>query len=120
MTAELANRLTKVTRKRQVLPEHLTKNAPLRQYVALDGEKPIGWVQSIVVEDATWVSNMHVDPAYRRRGIGRSLLARMLRDDRAHGATFSALLSSHTGALLYPRVGYEQIGELLLYTPNVR
>jgi hypothetical protein len=27
------------------------------------------------------------------------------------------LLSSHTGSMLYPVVGYERIGELLAYTP---
>jgi GNAT superfamily N-acetyltransferase len=119
-TSDLAARFAKATRSRPMPAEHLDRDAPLRQYVALDGRRPIGWVRSIAVGDATWVSNMHVEPAYRRRGIGRSLLARMLRDDRAHGATASVLLSSHTGALLYPVVGYEQIGELLLFTPKRR
>jgi GNAT superfamily N-acetyltransferase len=119
-TPDLAERLAKAAGSRQVLPEHLKVTAPLRQYVALDGDLPIGWVKSIVVGDATWVSTMHVQPDYRRRGIGASLLARMLRDDRAAGATASFLLASHAGALLYPRVGYEQIGELLLFTPKRR
>jgi hypothetical protein len=42
----------------------------------------------------------------------------MLRDDRTRGAKQSVLLSSHTGALLYPRVGYEQIGMLLIFAPK--
>jgi predicted acetyltransferase len=67
---------------------------------------------------AAWVSNMFVEPDYRRRGIGRSMLARMLRDDRGRGATRSVLLASHTGAMLYPHVGYETLGELLCYTPR--
>jgi len=119
-TPELAERLATAAGSRQVLGEHLAEDAPMRQYVALDGDKPVGWVGSIVAGEATWVSNMHVVPAYRRRGIGRSLLVRMLRDDRAHGSAASVLLSSHTGALLYPRVGYQQIGELLLFTPGRR
>jgi predicted acetyltransferase len=53
--------------------------------------------------------------AQRRRGIGTALLAKMLRDDRAHGARQSVLLASHAGALLYPHVGYEQIGMLLMF-----
>jgi GNAT superfamily N-acetyltransferase len=114
----LADRLAKAARSRQVLPAHFAKHSLLRQYAALDGELPIGWVRSIVVGDATWVSNMYVEPKYRRRGIGKSLLARMLRDDRAAGAEMSVLLSSHTGALLYPHVGYERIGTLLLFTPR--
>ena len=117
-TADLAERLAKAAGSRQVLAEHLNEDSPLRQYVALERARPIGWVRSITVGDATWVSNMHVESPYRRRGIGQSLLAHLLRDDRFHGATASFLLASHAGALLYPRVGYEQIGELLLFTPK--
>lgn len=120
VTQELADRLAKAARSRQVLPEHLCDNPPLRQYVALDDDRLVGWVRSIVVGDATWVSNMYVQPTYRRQGVGRSLLARMLRDDRSHGAALSVLSASHTGALLYPRVGYELIGELLMFTPRTQ
>ena len=63
---------------------------------------------------------MYVNPRYRRRGIGRSMLAKMLRDDRAAGLRQSVLTASHTGAMLYPVVGYELIGELLLFTPKKR
>lgn len=44
----------------------------------------------------------------------------MLRTTRRNGATASSLLASHAGAKLYPAVGYEQIGELLAYTPRNR
>lgn len=117
-TQSLADALAKAARARQVLPEHLRPDSPIRLYAALDRERPIGWVKSVTVADASWVSSMYVEPAYRRRGIGRSLLARMLRDDRSAGLKRSVLLASHTGALLYPRVGYEQIGELLVFTPR--
>ena len=123
-TPELADTLAKAVGSRQVLPAHFSDDSPLWQYAAMDGSRPIGWVRSIAVEVAggmaTWVSNMHVEAKYRRRGIGRSLLARMLRDDRARGASASYLLASHTGALLYGAVGYEQLGELLVYTPARR
>lgn len=42
----------------------------------------------------------------------------MLQDDHATGSTQAVLLASHTGAKLYPVVGYEQIGTLLLFTPR--
>ncbi|HEX4794122.1 MAG TPA: GNAT family N-acetyltransferase [Humisphaera sp.] len=117
LSADLADRLTKSAGQRQILPVHLHADAPLRQYVALDNERPTGWVRSIAVDDATWVSNMHVLPKYRRRGIGKSLLARMLRDDRKLGSKVSVLMASHAGAMLYPVVGYEMLGKLLVYTP---
>ena len=66
----------------------------------------VGWVQSIVVDSATWCSNMHVAPAARRRGIGRALMCRMLRDDRLNGSELAVLTATHTGALLYASIGY--------------
>jgi GNAT superfamily N-acetyltransferase len=119
-TPEMAARFGKATRTRPIRAENLDDDAPFRQYVAVEDGKLVGWVRSVDAGNATWCSNMYVCPAQRRRGIGRSLLARMLRDDRARGATKSVLLSSHTGALLYPRVGYEQIGQLLIFAPRKR
>jgi GNAT superfamily N-acetyltransferase len=120
-TIEQADALAAAARSRQVLAEHLVDDAPLRQYIARsEGGDIVGWVRSIVAGDGTWVSNMYVEPAHRRRGIGRAMLARMLRDDRTHGAKVSALLASHTGAMLYTVVGYEQMGELLLFVPKKR
>jgi predicted acetyltransferase len=103
-----------------LLPEHLTPDAPLRQYVALVDDELVGWVASIVVDAGAWCSNMFVRPEFRRRGIARAMLCRMLADDRRSGAQQAVLLASHAGAKLYPVVGYEQIGELLLFTPKVR
>lgn len=117
-TAELAVRLGKATRSRPIPSEQLGRDAPFRQYVALDGEEIVGWVRSINAGDSTWCSNMAVRASHRRRGIGTALLAKMLRDDRAAGAKKSVLLASHAGALVYPRVGYEQIGTLLIFAPR--
>lgn len=117
-TLEWASRLARAAGARQMLPEHLAPKAPLRQYMARIGDELVGWVRSIVVGEATWCSNMYVVPRVRRQGIARSMLCRMLQDDQATGATTSVLLASHTGAKLYPVVGYEQIGTLLLFTPK--
>ncbi len=117
-TAALADRLAKTARSRQILPEHLDEGSPQRQYVAMDGGTIVGWVGSIAVGDATWCQNMYVAPAYRRRGIARGMLCRLLRDDRAAGTVLAVLLASHTGAKLYASVGYAQIGTLLFFTPS--
>ena len=115
---EEAERLAKAARRRQILPEHLTADpAPMRQYVALGGSTPVGWVGSVVVGDCTWCTNMFVEPACRRQGIARALLTRMLADDRDAGATANVLLASHAGSKLYPTVGYETLGTLYLFTP---
>lgn len=117
-TTEQAVRLAHATRTRPLLPEYFLPDSPLRRYVALDNAEVVGWVRSITVGNATWCWDMLVKPAFRRRGIARALLSRMLTDDRLAGAQTSVLLSSHTGAQLYPVVGYEQIGTLLLFFPK--
>ncbi len=117
-TREQADRLNAAARRKQILPAHLAADPPpVRQVMAVDGAVPVGWVQSVVVGRAAWCAAMYVEPAYRRRGIGRALLTRMLRDDREAGLEASVLTASHTGARLYTSVGYDTLGELLLYTP---
>jgi len=113
-TQPLADRLAKCTRSRQILPEHF-ENEAVRQYVALAGDKIVGWVRSVEAGDARWCSKMHVLPAFRRHGIARAMLSRMLKDDRRAGAQSSILTSSHVGALLYPLLGYEHLATLYVY-----
>ncbi len=117
-TPDLAARLGKITRTRPIASNLLGDDAPFRQYVALDGEDIVGRVRSVDAVGATWCADMYVDPSHRRRGIGQALLSRMLRDDRARGSKCSVLTASHTGALLYPRVGYERIGTLFMFAPR--
>jgi GNAT superfamily N-acetyltransferase len=117
-TEAQAQLLAQAAGSRQILPEHLAVDpAPMRQYMALDGGTPVGWVGSVVVGDCAWCTSMFVVPSHRRRGIARALLIRMLADDKAMGAQANILLASHAGARLYPTVGYETIGKLLMFAP---
>jgi len=120
LDAALADKVNTAVRRRQILPEHLTTEAPLRMYAALVDGDPAGWISSVEVVGATWCANLYVKPEFRRRGIGRALVCRMLRDDRSHGSQLAVLAASHTGALLYPLVGYEQVATLYSYTPRRR
>jgi GNAT superfamily N-acetyltransferase len=117
---DLADRLNKAAGPRQILPEHLVKDAPVRQYVALANDEPIGWVRSHDVEGASWCANMYVKKEFRRRGIARAMMCEMLRDDRKYGSKLAVLTASHAGSHLYPLVGYREIGTLLICTPKKR
>ena len=114
-TADLAARLGKTTRRQPIPDDLLGDDAPFRQYVAIDGADIVGRVRSVDAVGASWCADMFVDPAHRRRGIGQALLLGMLWDDQAHGSRCSVLTATHTGALLYPRVGYERIGTLFMF-----
>lgn len=120
LESELANLVSKAARSRQILPEHLTPDAPCRLHAALVDGSPVGWVSSVEVVGSTYCTHLYVKSEFRRRGIGRALISQMLRDDRRGGSQLAVLAASHTGALLYPLVGYEQIGTLFLYTPRRR
>jgi GNAT superfamily N-acetyltransferase len=118
-TAELAARLGKAARSRPIPVALLGDGAPFRQYVALDGEQIVGRVRSVDAVGAAWCADMYVNPSHRRQGIGRALLCQMLHDDHRRGSTCSVLTASHTGGLLYPRVGYERIGTLFMFAPRL-
>jgi GNAT superfamily N-acetyltransferase len=116
----VAEAIRKAARGRQLLPEHLNEaDAPIRLYGAFDNETPVGWVSSVRTDsDCNWVANLFVHPGYRRRGIGKSLMSALLNEDAQYGAKYSGLLASQAGALLYPHLGYERHGLLLVFTPR--
>ena len=97
-----------------------------RSLAAFDGADIVGTAGAYTfqmgvpgeIASVAGVTAVSVLPSHRRRGIGRALLCRMLRDDRARSSRCSVLTASHTGALLYPRVGYERIGTLLMFAPR--
>jgi len=101
--------------RRPIAVDLLGDGAPFHQYVAVDGDDIVGRVRSVDAVGATWCADMYVEPSHRRRGIGQALMAKMLHDDRARGSRCSVLTATHTGALLYPRMGYERIGTLLIF-----
>lgn len=119
-TAERAAQLGKTMRRRPIADDLLGDGAPFRQYVAVDGDAIVGRVRSVEAVGATWCADMYVEPSHRRRGIGQALMAKMLHDDRVRGSRCSVLTATHAGALLYPRMGYERIGTLLIFGPKSR
>ena len=118
--AEAAEKLRKASRQRLVLQSHLVAgDAHCRLYAAFERDVPIGWVRCIKTHgNRAWVGSLFVAESYRRRGIGSSLMSAMLQDDQRYGVEWSVLFSSQTGAKLYPRLGYKQIGVLLLFSPK--
>lgn len=115
-----AEAVRRVARTRQLLPIHLKEEDPTcRLYAAFVDETTVGFVRSIRTHpDCAWVSNLFVQPDSRRQGLGRALMSAMLTDDTRHGLRWSVLLASLTGAKLYPHLGYEKRGLLLLFSPR--
>lgn len=117
--ASLAH-VSRWARRRQVPPGGLgADDADYRLYAAWDGARPVGRVRSVAaVPGARWVSDLFVEPSYRRLGLGAALMAAMLLDDQELGYEWSVLAASQAGALLYPRLGYRDAGLLLVFGPR--
>lgn len=118
-TLEAARIVAKAARARQIDEKQITQDDPdARLFAAYDGKAPVGWVSSIrTVPTYAWVANLFVDRRHRNKGIGRALMLAMLRDDAERGITHSVLTASTAGSLLYPKIGYEQVGMLQLFLP---
>lgn len=115
---EDAVQFAKLTRSKVLSEDHLQTDHPIRQFIAKQGSEIVGWVRSVDAGTSTWCSNMEVRPAFRRQGIGSLLLRTMLSDDRKRKFHSSVLLSTHSGALLYPKLGYQRIGTLFIWAPG--
>lgn len=89
----------------------------VRQYCIWDEALAYGWVQSRPYQDLGYTAELYVRDQHRRRGFGRSLMSRVLRDDKAAGCSATVLISSAAGAKLYPSLGFREIGTLLAFCP---
>ena len=92
-------------------------------WLALDGEKIIGTSGMSFVEKPPYfgcpngriglLSSMYTDPAYRRRGIARQLLSRVVEEARAYGCGAVQITASDMGVLLYTNFGFKKNGNFM-------
>lgn len=61
-----------------------------------------------------YITNMWVEPADRRRGIGRRLVEVATAEAQARGITFMALHATTEGRLLYAAMGWQPSNEMVL------
>ena len=63
---------------------------------------------------------MDVWPAFRRRGLGRSLLRAVCGAARTAGARFATLNATAEGELLYATEGFARLGTGMTYWRHLR
>ena len=61
------------------------------------------------------LSSMYTDPAYRRRGIAKELLRRIMEEARAFGCETVQITASDMGVLLYTDFGFKKNGNFMQY-----
>ncbi|MCL1890765.1 MAG: tRNA (adenosine(37)-N6)-threonylcarbamoyltransferase complex transferase subunit TsaD [Coriobacteriia bacterium] len=82
-------------------------------WVAYKNNALVGFVGGWVVDGQLHVLDIAVEPAYRRQGVGRGLMLRLIEDAAALGATSTTLevrISNEGAQAFYAALGLEQEG----------
>lgn len=83
-------------------------------FLAKDAEKTIGYAGMYYVLDEAYVTNIGVLPAYRKNGIGKQLLQKLLQYSAEHQMRFLSLevrKSNFAAINLYEQFGFTVAGE---------
>lgn len=84
-----------------------------RIYLAADEEGVVGFTGAMLVADEAHVTNLLVDPAWRRRGIGFALMRSLIEAAVEAGArhlTLEVRSRNEAARALYARVGLAPVG----------
>ena len=92
-------------------------------WLAMDGDRIVGTSGMSFVEKPPYfgcpsgkmglLSSMFTDPEYRRKGIAKELLSRVVEEARAYGCGTVQITASDMGALLYTDFGFVKNGNFM-------
>ena len=95
-------------------------------WLALDGEKIVGTSGMSFVEKPPYfgcptgkiglLSSMYTDPDFRRRGIAKELLGRVIEEARSRGCGVVQITASDMGVPLYADFGFEKNSNFMQYS----
>ena len=71
-------------------------------------------------ETRAYLLNVFVDPAYRRRGLARSLVDLCMAEARRRAIRVVSLHASREGAPLYEHLGFKPTNEMLFRIPEAQ
>ncbi len=89
-------------------------------FLAVENGEKVGYIGLTVAADEGYILNVAVNPGFRRRGIGRALVAHVI-DEFSPKLSFLTLevRPSNTAAVeLYSSLGFERVGERKNYYRN--
>ena len=95
-------------------------------WLAIDGDRIVGTSGMSFVEKPPYfgcpsgriglLSSMFTEPEYRRKGIARELLSRVVEEAKAYGCGTVQITASDMGVLLYTAFGFVKNGNFMQYT----
>ncbi len=101
------------------------KEGTFVSWLAMDGDKIIGTSGMSFVEKPPYftcpsgrlglLSSMYTDPRYRRKGIAKELLHRVVEEARTYGCGAVHITASDMGVKLYTAYGFKHNGNFMQY-----
>ena len=101
------------------------KDGTFVSWLALDDEKIVGTSGMSFVEKPPYfgcpsgkiglLSSMYTDPDYRRKGIAKNLLTKVIDDARKYGCGAIQITASDMGVKLYTACGFVHNGNFMQY-----
>jgi GNAT superfamily N-acetyltransferase len=82
---------------------------PLRHWLSVVDDEPVGFATSFLVDGTVDLCNLGVLPSWRRRGVGRALVLARLRDAARWGATRLVSAPSPDGWQLQRTLGFRNV-----------
>lgn len=98
---------------KSIFLSELTRNDAAIYIVAVVEERIVGYAGMWIILDEGHITNIAVDPSYRRRGIGQGLLGELTRLALQRGAvamTLEVRVSNAEAQRLYTKLGFEPRG----------
>ena len=101
------------------------KDGTFLSWIALDGDKIIGTSGMSFIEKPPYfgcpngkiglLSSMYTAKDYRRHGIAKELLTRVMKEAREYGCGVVQITASDMGVLLYSDFGFQKNGNFMQY-----
>ncbi len=105
--------------------DHHMADGTFVSWLAMDGDKIVGTSGMSFVEKPPYfscpsgklglLSSMFTDPDYRRMGIAKELLSRVVEEARNYGCGCVQITASDMGVLLYTDFGFKKNGNFMQY-----
>jgi len=103
-----------ISSKREIV--FLLEKFPQGCLTCRDGETPVAFVTTIKYDTSGWIGNLIVNERYRGRGIGFSLMQRVLAILNQAGAQTIWLTASRAGRPIYEKLGFYAIDSVYRWT----
>ena len=90
--------------------------AEQHRYVAWFGDRPVACGALSISHGVAGIYNMATVAEFESRGIATALAARLLREAGERGLKVATLTASPRGAVVYRRLGFDQVGEYRIFS----